>query len=469
MISYSDLKSLAAEWGIADHVAEKNYVIGWLLWGIGQDQELKDKWIFKGGTCLKKCYLETYRFSEDLDFTVLPDGPINPEDVQPILKRVLERVHDESGINFSAREPLVEKKEFPFYAKGRIYYQGPRNAPTPASVIIDLLSSEKVIDPPVVNKIAHSYPDDLPESAEVLCYSLEEIFAEKIRAMGERGMPRDLYDIVFLFRDRFSKQKNELIKSILIAKCETKGVAVPTYGSVKDSPSVEELKSEWANMLKHQLPALPPFEEYWNALPDLFKWLEGLYEPAKLQPIAATRGDHLISQLSGPALESIRRKPVEAMRFAAVSHLCVEMRYRKENLEVKDYLIQPYSLRQSDQGNIILYAAKAQSGEMRSFRIDRIIDVHITSTPFVPRYPIEFPEFGTIYAPPIERERKISLGHSYSAARQTKHTGPTYIYKCHVCGKTFKHSKNDSKLNKHKNTSGSPCYGTYGVYQRMEY
>lgn len=31
--------------------------------------------MFKGGTCLKKCYIETYRFSEDLDFTVLPGGP----------------------------------------------------------------------------------------------------------------------------------------------------------------------------------------------------------------------------------------------------------------------------------------------------------------------------------------------------------------------------------------------------------
>jgi len=27
-------------------------------------------WAFKGGTCLKKCYFETYRFSEDLDFTL---------------------------------------------------------------------------------------------------------------------------------------------------------------------------------------------------------------------------------------------------------------------------------------------------------------------------------------------------------------------------------------------------------------
>lgn len=406
MISYADLKSLATEWGIADHVAEKNYVIGWLLWGIGNEEILKSKWIFKGGTCLKKCYLETYRFSEDLDFTVLPDGPLEPEDVLPIIKRVIDRVHEESGINFLMREPLVEKKDYPFYAKGRIYYQGPRNAPSPASIIIDLLSSEKLVQAPVINKIAHSYPDDLPEAAQINCYSLEEIFAEKIRAMGERGYPRDLYDIVFLFRDRFSKQKNELIKSILIAKCETKGVTVPTYESVKGSPSVEELKSEWANMLKHQLPALPPFEEYWNVLPDLFKWLEGRYALPTLQPIPVRKGDYAVSRLSGPVLDSIRRKPIEAIRFAAISHLCVQMRYRKESMEVKDYLIQPYSLRQSEKGNIVLYAVKADSGQVRCFRLDRIIDVHITSTPFVPRYPIEFPEFGTIYAPRIERDKR---------------------------------------------------------------
>ena len=172
MIDYDDLKNLATEWGIADHIAEKNYVIGWILWGIGQDKDVGHKWIFKGGTCLKKCYLETYRFSEDLDFTVVPDGPINPDDIQPIIKRILDRVQDESGINFSLKEPLAKQKDFPFYTEGRVYYQGPRNAPSPTGVIIDLLSSEKIIQPPLRNKIAHSFPDDLPENAKVMCYSL---------------------------------------------------------------------------------------------------------------------------------------------------------------------------------------------------------------------------------------------------------------------------------------------------------
>ena len=44
-------------------VVEKDYVIGWVLWGIGSDPDLADWWAFKGGSCLKKCYLGDYRFS----------------------------------------------------------------------------------------------------------------------------------------------------------------------------------------------------------------------------------------------------------------------------------------------------------------------------------------------------------------------------------------------------------------------
>ena len=59
MISYEDIKNLSAENGVSEHIIEKNYVIGWVLWGIGQDSILRGKWIFKGGTCIKKCYRET--------------------------------------------------------------------------------------------------------------------------------------------------------------------------------------------------------------------------------------------------------------------------------------------------------------------------------------------------------------------------------------------------------------------------
>lgn len=70
MIGKSEIMELSREFGIRANVVEKDYVLGWLLSGIFNHTEIKSGWVFKGGTCLKKCYFETYRFSEDLDFTL---------------------------------------------------------------------------------------------------------------------------------------------------------------------------------------------------------------------------------------------------------------------------------------------------------------------------------------------------------------------------------------------------------------
>lgn len=78
-------------------MVEKDYVLGWLLWGVGSHPMLGESWVFKGGTCLKKCFVETYRFSEDLDFTVLPDGPLVPDAVLPALAEVLDTVEQEAA------------------------------------------------------------------------------------------------------------------------------------------------------------------------------------------------------------------------------------------------------------------------------------------------------------------------------------------------------------------------------------
>ena len=71
MIDRQELFELAREFSLRPDIVEKDYALGWLLAGIGQHPDTSATWIFKGGTCLKKCYFETYRFSEDLDFTLL--------------------------------------------------------------------------------------------------------------------------------------------------------------------------------------------------------------------------------------------------------------------------------------------------------------------------------------------------------------------------------------------------------------
>ena len=70
MIDRREILDSATRHGLNPQIIEKDLVLGWILAGINRHPALAESWVFKGGTCLKKCYFETYRFSEDLDFTL---------------------------------------------------------------------------------------------------------------------------------------------------------------------------------------------------------------------------------------------------------------------------------------------------------------------------------------------------------------------------------------------------------------
>lgn len=62
----------------------KDCALSYLLPGIQGVPELDRTLAFKGGTALRKCFFQGYRFSEDLDFTLLE--PIG-EDLEPLVRR----------------------------------------------------------------------------------------------------------------------------------------------------------------------------------------------------------------------------------------------------------------------------------------------------------------------------------------------------------------------------------------------
>ena len=384
LITRTDLNERIREWGIREDVLEKDYVIGWTLWGIGSDPHLSDVWAFKGGTCLKKCYVETYRFSEDLDFTVLPGGTAEPSHVIPLLKSVLQRVYEESGIDLQGRDPMIRVRPDGQSAEGRIYYRGPRNAPGVASLRIDLTTAESVVRPTVLRPIAHQYPDSLPAPAEVRCYSFEETFAEKLRAMGERSRPRDLYDIITLYRRPDLLPEEALLRSVYREKCEAKGVPVFTSDAIQASPFLKELQDEWANMLAHQLPALPPFSALWDELPLLYSWLEGSAPREQLPPIPAIQ--EIDDSWSPPDALSVwgQRAPIEKVRFAIANRLCVELGYQDN-----DHLVEPYSLKMTRSGQLTLYAVESNSGELRAYSVDQLQSVSVGVVSFAPRFKVE--------------------------------------------------------------------------------
>ena len=69
MISEAELKRKAAALGVDPTVMDLDYSLGWFIAAFYAANENLAQLYFKGGTCLRKCYFEDYRFSEDLDFT----------------------------------------------------------------------------------------------------------------------------------------------------------------------------------------------------------------------------------------------------------------------------------------------------------------------------------------------------------------------------------------------------------------
>lgn len=231
MIGKQDILERAREWQLRPDVVEKDYVLGWILAAIAQHAETSEHWVLKGGTCVKKCFFETYRFSEDLDFSLLPEAAYSEADMREVLREISDLASELSGIEFSAdalavrgRVDRLGRQTF----EGKIGYRGPLAMPTWPRVLFDLTQHEPVIDEPVLRRVLHPYPDEIPAEALVQTYSIEELIAEKARALYERSRPRDLYDVVYILGDDSHGIELSHAREVFIEKCEAKHLSAPS-------------------------------------------------------------------------------------------------------------------------------------------------------------------------------------------------------------------------------------------------
>ena len=461
------------EWGLTANVIEKDYMLAWVLAGISNHNELGSEWVFKGGTCLKKCYFETYRFSEDLDFTITNPDHLNNDFLINAFKEVSEWVYENSGNEIPQDSIVFKNPPDKKSVQGKISYRGPMQMRAPFPRIkLDITYDEILVLDPVSQEINHPYSDRPDDGIHIRCYAFEEVYAEKIRALAERQRPRDLYDVVHLHRRDSLRTNRELIMCTLERKCEFKGIAVSTMELLENRPELAELEAEWGNMLAHQLPELPPFEQFWKELPEVFEWLYRAVEKVVASVMSDNKYKGKIDKTwHAPSMAQAWNTPVplEIIRFAAVNRLCVNLTYKGTQR-----LIEPYSLRRTKAGNLVLYAVKRNTGEDRSYRVDRIEGAEATKTLFSPRYEVELTATGPISAkrtssgygltttrtPSIRKSRSRSSSMSF---------GLKYIIQCSYCGKKFTRKNNTTSLNAHKDKSGYPCSGRTGYMVDMKY
>lgn len=240
---------------IPEAVIERDYVLAWFLNGLAS-HPLREVLAFKGGTALRRCWFEDYRFSEDLDFTLI--RPIALEDILAGLTEVFTAVEAACGlrITFDREDRHSHQNSHTFYLR----YQGP--LPAASDVKVDITINEALCFPLQDRPIHRTYNgfDDLPEGPTIKVYDIKEIVAEKLLALSDRARnePRDLYDLWYLFGSA------DVHVAEIRAELDTKlALRQRAIAGMEQAISAKEdrLRRLWTARLAHQMSQLPPYDD----------------------------------------------------------------------------------------------------------------------------------------------------------------------------------------------------------------
>ncbi len=280
MIKQKEILEVAARNQVPKMTIDKDWVLGHFLNAVYAFAEVRDNFVFKGGTCLHKCFFKNYRFSEDLDFTLINTTFVVDK---PFFNKIIKKASDVSGIQFHLADLHLQQSEnIPHGYKAVIKFWGadhnPNQRPLPASrwqtsIFVDISFSEKLLLPAIEKEITHQYSDaDLIKNSAV-CYDLTEILSEKIRALKQRNRPRDVYDVWYLSRLNESTFLN--LKELLFKKTETKGLIIQGVQDFVNEEKALRNKRAWSQSLSNQIANsdLPDFDEVYHELTTFLKTL----------------------------------------------------------------------------------------------------------------------------------------------------------------------------------------------------
>lgn len=123
MIHRRDISKAAAPDRVPEKSVEKDYVIHWLMAGLSRTA-VHARQLFKGGTALRLCRFEGYRYSEDIDLTALEDvdkavafrafrdADCWIRDASAVQAEVVEDSYQEAQVSKAASQPSVVALEY---------------------------------------------------------------------------------------------------------------------------------------------------------------------------------------------------------------------------------------------------------------------------------------------------------------------------------------------------------------------
>lgn len=262
MILQKEIKDMAQKLEVPASIIDKDWMLGHFIKAIYSFDDWKDKLVFKGGTCLRKCYIKDYRFSEDLDFTCTDSKfKVTGKSLEQLCNNVTQQseapVHVESIRHLKFNDTLTG-----YEAKLKFWgADHPRNQEPPSpdrwtsSIKLELILFEKMMFETEEKNIIHPYSDKKSmKGSKAVCYSIEEIISEKLRALIQRSYttPRDYFDLWFLVKHHNKLNWKEM-KKAFIAKLKFKNLAFKSHEELLTEEAEQLLNKHWENTLRHQL------------------------------------------------------------------------------------------------------------------------------------------------------------------------------------------------------------------------
>jgi len=276
MITKGELQRQAAQADVGVELQERDYALGWFLLGLAQTPGFCETLVFKGGTALRKTYFPTYRFSEDLDFTLA--HPISKGDLRAGVEAICHQVQSTSGVRMwialwrQTRDVVGQEA----YRIG-VAYAGPLGGrrSDPPRIQLDLTHYERLVLSPIERPVFHPYSDAPSDIHQVFTYRLEEMMAEKLRALLRRCYPRDLYDVWYLLKHHGEHLSRPVLLRTLEEKCRYKGFVFSSASDFLRLAEREGMAEAWSTSLQRLAFSLPHYQVVIAELETLLpKWLE---------------------------------------------------------------------------------------------------------------------------------------------------------------------------------------------------
>ncbi|MEM5778472.1 MAG: nucleotidyl transferase AbiEii/AbiGii toxin family protein [Candidatus Aenigmatarchaeota archaeon] len=249
MITVNDLKKLTSILGFNIWQIEKDYLQHLFL--LFLSAHTKDELVFKGGTALQKIYALN-RFSIDLDFSMR----------KKIEEKIMQKIV--VGIKLFGFDCEYEKEKENFGLNFKFKINGPLyegTEKTKSILRIEISKRENILLEPEIKEVVPIYPDLHPYT--ILVMQLEEILAEKIRAISTRTKARDVYDLWFLLKKGVKFDKELVNKKLKFYK--------KSFDKKLFFLNIKAIEKVWEIELKPLVTFVPNFKIIYKEIEEFMK------------------------------------------------------------------------------------------------------------------------------------------------------------------------------------------------------